>query len=113
MNIAELLGYANIIGLLVLGFLQWRTTARDQKSKELTNGASAFSVNVDTLRKLSQRIDELEARDATKEARINDLEEQVKKWKRGYNRALNFIHQEVRNRDIPDFLQDTGELNKR
>lgn len=93
---------AGVVGSLITIFANHRL-----------NGANAFSVNAKTLTDLSKRIDELEARDATKEARINDLEDQVKKWKKAYNRALNFIHREMPTVEIPDFLQDTGELNRR
>jgi uncharacterized coiled-coil protein SlyX len=110
---SEVISVVALVSTFILGILQWRSSVREQASKEKTNGATALSVNAETLMKLSKRIDELEARDATKEARINDLEEQVKKWKRAYNKALIHIRTMAPDKPVPDFLEDTGELFKR
>ena len=109
---SDIISIVALASTFILGILQWRSSVREVRSKEHTNGATALSINAETLAKLSRRIDELEARDTEKEKRINDLEEQVKKWRRAYNRAINHIRYLAPNADIPDFLLDTGELNK-
>lgn len=76
------------------------------------NKANAFHVQSETLIHLSERIDVLEKRDREKEIRIDELEHQVRKWKRAYNRAINHILVIAPNAPIPDFIQDTDELMK-
>lgn len=122
MSIENLLTYANIIGLLTLGFLQWRTAANSQKTRGAVDQADAqnkigttYDMLIKNLRaeveELREQVGALRAADATKEARITLLEKENKKLQRGFARAVNHIKYLAPNEPIPDFLQDTGELN--
>jgi hypothetical protein len=92
-------GIATVIGGLIVYY-----------ANRQLNKASAGSINADTIIKLSKRIDELEARDITKEIRIEDLERQVRRYARALDRAIRHIRQIDPGGELPDFLMDTGEL---
>ena len=106
MSIETILSIVAIISTAILGFLQWGTSARHKPTE-------ALGINAETITKLSRRIDELEKRDEEKERRIEELETEVKKWKRGYERQGRYIRSRLPNEELPDFLLDTGDLNKR
>lgn len=109
----DIVGTLALVSTFVLGILQWRSSVRQNKSKEKSDDASALSINAETLMKLSKRIDELEKRDQEKEKRIDELETEVKKWKRAYTRAINHIRYKLPNEPVPDFMLDTDELMKK
>ena len=95
-------GFATLLGGLIVYI-----------SNKQLNKSNVNSINADTIIKLSKRIDELETRDSLKEKRIDDLEAELRKFRKAYTRAIKWIHETVPPTvDIPDFFLDTGELNK-
>ena len=96
-------GIATIAGGLIVFF-----------SNRSLNKSNALLINADTITRLSKRIDELEARDEIKEKKIDELGKNLKRYASALDRAYRFINSHIpKDVEIPDFLMDTGELNKK
>lgn len=69
------------------------------------NKAKTIDLSADTYLKLSNRIDQLEVRDAAKEERIDWLEKELRRYINGYTLAIKFIHFNLPAIEIPNFLE--------
>ena len=105
-SIADILSLVSIIFVTLLGILQWR-------SNSAKNKADIFSINADTIEKLSEQINKVIEDNEKLHAEVDKLKEELRSFRSAYSRARRYILDKLPGEEIPDFFITTDKLLKK
>lgn len=98
----------SLLTLIVPVFVNWRKNRIENNRLE----AEIDKLDLETIMTLKRQVRELVKENEEMQKRMKDMQHEIDVLWKALERSNRFIRNKLPGENIPDFLQDTGELNK-